>query len=111
MELSKQKDKYKMFAFKRIKGYLGLLYYSLSNSALKSNNLKDALKILDIYRLLEPQNPDMFYFSALYYNKKGNADSASCYLQKAIKAGYTDKKSIQENFPSVIIDPKLLPNQ
>ncbi len=105
-----EKDKYKMFAYKRIKGYLGILCYSLTNNALKSTNLNEVPKMLSIYKLLEPENPDMFYFTALYQFKTGKNDSVAFYIQKALDAGYTDRKSILDNFPSNIADKSLLNN-
>jgi hypothetical protein len=97
-QINQEKDKYKIFAYKRIRAFLGILCYSVTNNSLKDENLKDAGKVLELYKILEPQNPDMLYFTALYLYKSGKSDSVTCYLQKALDAGYTDKKTIEENF-------------
>ncbi len=93
--ISKDKDRYRNYAYKRIKAFLGIMCYSISNKALQSNDLKNAGKLLSIYRLLEPDNPDMFYFYALYYKKKGNLRDAKSFLQKAINAGFSDQQLIK----------------
>ncbi len=93
--ISKDKDRYRNYAYKRIKAFLGIMCYSISNKALQSNDLKNAEKLLSIYKLLEPDNPDMFYFYALYYKKKGNLRDAKSFLQKAINAGFSDQQLIK----------------
>jgi predicted esterase len=98
-QIDEEKDKYKIFAYKRIRAFLGIMCYSVTNNSLKAENLKDAGKVLELYRLLEPQNSDMLYFTALYLYKSGKSDSVTYYLQKALDAGYTDRKTIEENFP------------
>lgn len=101
-QIEMEKDKYKLFAYKRIRAFLGIMCYSLTNNNLNENKLKDAAKNLVLYKLVEPQNPDMFYFTALYLLKSGKPDSITDYLHKAISAGYIDRKKIQENFPEKI---------
>jgi hypothetical protein len=101
-QIDLEKDKYKLFAFKRIRAFLGIMCYSLTNNNLNNNNLKEAAKNLGLYKLVEPKNPDMFYFTALYLLKSGTQDSISEYLQKAIDAGYVDRKKIIDNFPENI---------
>lgn len=98
-QINQEKDKYKAFAYKRIRAFLGILCYSVTNNSLKTEHLNDAEKVLDLYRLLEPKNPDMFYFTALYMYKSGKPDSISYYLQNALNAGYSDRKTIEETFP------------
>jgi hypothetical protein len=98
-QINVEKDKYRLFALKRIRAFLGIMCYSLTNGSLDENNLKDAAKNLELYKLVEPQNPDMFYFTALFLLKSGKQDSIVDYLHKAINAGYVDRKKIHENFP------------
>jgi hypothetical protein len=98
-QINQEKDKYKAFAYKRIRAFLGILCYSVTNNSLKTDHLKDAEKVLDLYRLLEPKNSDMFYFTALCLYKSGKSDSVTYYLQKSLDAGYSDKKTMEETFP------------
>lgn len=87
------------YAYKRIRAFLGIMCYSLANNTIRSGDLKTAEKILKLYRLTEPENPDMFYFYALYELKKGNSGMATRYLKDAFDKGYTDKIQIDKDFP------------
>jgi hypothetical protein len=98
-EIDQEKDRYKLYALKRIQAFLGIMCYSLTTNALRTNNLEETRKILKLYKIVEPQNPDMFYFFAVYLSKTGKNDSVVSYLHKAINAGYLDLNSIQGNFP------------
>jgi hypothetical protein len=87
------------FALKRIKAFLGIVCYTLTNNALQTNDLINAGKMLEIYRLVEPQNPDMFFFFALYSLKTGREDLIAGYLKNALENGYTDTPQIKKEFP------------
>jgi pimeloyl-ACP methyl ester carboxylesterase len=88
------------FALKRIKAFLGIVCYTLTNNALQTNDLINAGKMLEIYRLVEPQNPDMFFFFALYSLKTGREDLIAGYLKNALENGYTDTPQIKKEFPA-----------
>lgn len=89
-------DHYRVLAFKRIKAFLGIMCYSISKKTLQSNDLKSAEKILSVYKLIEPQNQDMFFFYALYYSNQGNIYEAKASLKKAIKAGFSNQEMIKQ---------------
>lgn len=89
-----EKNKYNALAYQRIKAFLGIMCYSLTNSALQGNDLLTASRLLPVYAYLEPENPDMLYFHALYANLTGNASETESYLQRAIDAGYDEEEKI-----------------
>jgi hypothetical protein len=103
-QIENETNKYDLFVYKRIKAYLGIICYSLSRNFLSNNDMTNAFKALAIYKLIEPQNPDMFYFSALYNLKKGNTNQAEELIRKAMKSGYNDTMLIRQNFPQRIVD-------
>ena len=74
--------------YSRIKGFLGILAYEKTKQYAYANNQTKLKKALTIYKLLEPNNPDMEFFRALYYKNKKNTDSASFFLNKAINNGF-----------------------
>ena len=88
------------FALKRIKAFLGIICYTLTNNALRTNDLNTASKTLEIYKLVEPANPDMSYFFALYYLKTGKIDLISEYLKGALENGFSDTIQMKKEFPS-----------
>lgn len=72
---------------KRILGYLGLAVYSYCGQALSSRRDDVAEKTLSLYRMIEPQNADMLYFSAIFEMHKQNNKGAIEYLKMAVKNG------------------------
>jgi dienelactone hydrolase len=97
-----EKDSYTKDLYLRIKGFWGIVSYSLCKQAVKDKNAEVLSRILPIYRMLEPENPDMWYFSAFPDLWKQNNDAAVSLLQKALKAGFSDVKQLKMDFPKEI---------
>ncbi len=93
--IKQDKDHYRNLAYKRIKAFLGIMCYTITNKTLQSDDLKSAEKLLSVYQLIEPNNPDMFYFYALYYSETGQIYEAKSYLKKAIHAGFSNQELIK----------------
>ena len=89
---------YKKNAYRRIKAFLGIVCYSVTNNALRTGDLNTAQKILKIYKLVEPENPDMYYFSALLDLKTGETDLIKENLEKALREGFTDFSTLKKDF-------------
>ena len=90
----------------RIKGFWGIASYTLCKQAVQAQNAEVLGKLLVIYRTLEPENPDMFYFSSFPYFWKGNNEATLSMLKKALKAGFSDMGQLKKDFP-VSITSKL----
>jgi hypothetical protein len=102
-KMDEDKDYFRSMAYKRIKGFLGIMCFTLSSNAVQLNDLDNADRLLSIYHLIEPQNCDMLYFRALYYLKKEKPDIALNYLKRAIESGYSDFSSIENDFTQQIV--------
>lgn len=89
-------DLYESFAYQRIKAFLGITCYSLTSKSFRTDDLEAAEKLIPVYALIEPENADMYYFSALLAGRKGDVARASAQLEKAIQAGFDDTQQIQE---------------
>ena len=98
-KIKNEQDSYKNDMYRRIKAFLGIECYSLSNRSVKEHNTKMLNKIVSIYRMLEPDNPDMLYFSALLYFWKENNEATLSFLKKARKAGFSDINRLKKDFP------------
>jgi hypothetical protein len=95
-QIKKSKSPYSALAYQRIKAFLGIMCYSLTDNALQHHDLPTASRLLPVYAYLEPHNPDMFYFRALYSKTTGNnVNEIKYYLQKAIDAGFSDQEKIE----------------
>jgi len=86
--------------YHRIKGFLGIACYSISRQAIQNKQIEQLTHILPIYSLLEPKNPDVFYFSAISDMLQGNDKNALKNLKKAKELGYSDLKQMQKDFPA-----------
>jgi hypothetical protein len=101
-------DSYTKDMYRRIKGFWGIASYSLCKQAIREKNVETLNKILSIYRMLEPENPDMFYFSAFPCYWKGNNDATLTMLKKAMEAGFADRSQLKKDFPESITSKVVL---
>lgn len=93
-------DPFMQYAYRRIKAFLGIICYSITHNALRNDDLTTTVKTLEIYKLVEPDNPDMYYFSALYALKAGNNNLIRSYLKLAVENGFGDLNILKNEFPS-----------
>jgi predicted esterase len=82
----------------RTKGFLGIVAYSYTSNAIANNDLDKAAKLIDLYKILEPENPDAYYYEAMLYDKKGKTIEAVKALQQSFKLGLTDRSKINSAF-------------
>jgi len=101
-KIKTEKDSYTRDMYRRIKGFWGIATYSLCKQAIKGQNAEMLNKLLSIYRMLEPENPDMFYFSSFPSYWKGNNEATIGMLKKAIKEGFSDMGQLKSDFPESI---------
>lgn len=99
-------DSYTKDMYLRIKSLLGIAVYTFCKQAINQQNAETLNKMLSIYRMLEPENPDMFYFSSFPYFWRGNNEATLSMLKKALNAGFSDRDQLRKDFP-VFISTKL----
>ncbi len=91
-------------SYARNKAFLGILLYSRCNAALAGRaNAKLLPKYFRIYQMLEPENPDLYYFKARYAYNLGQTEEAIKELRKAINYGFKDEAQLHSTFPQMII--------
>jgi len=84
------KDELKKNSAKRLLNYMSMLSYIFTESALKSNNLKLAENYLTIYKKVDADNPDRYYFEACISANKNLEKETLGNLNKAVKFGFFD---------------------
>jgi dienelactone hydrolase len=84
----------KRMVYQRIKGFLGVACYSLCSRAANQNELTVLERVVPVYRILEPENPDQFYYSAVLAHLWKNSEKEKYYLGKAKEKGYQGSLSI-----------------
>lgn len=88
--------------FLRIKGFLGILFYSRLNTLIRSQpDNKQIVHILAAYRMTEPENPDVYYDYALYARKQGKEQLSKQYLTIALSLGFKDRVKLESDFPAL----------
>ncbi len=91
-------------SYARNRAFLGVLLYSKTRSALSGRgNAKLVPKYLKIYEMLEPENPDVFYFKARYAYIMNRNEIAIKELKRALELGYSDEEQLHRVFPQIII--------
>jgi len=101
-KITEEADPYTKDMYRRIRGFWGIACFSLCKQAINQHNADVLTKILSIYRVLEPENPDLFYFSSFPPFWKGNNETTLSTLKKALKAGFTDRSQLKKDFPESI---------
>ena len=101
-KITEEADPYTKDMYRRIRGFWGIACFSLCKQAISQHNADVLTKILSIYRVLEPENPDMYYFSSFPAFWKGNNETTLSTLKKALKAGFTDRSQLKKDFPESI---------
>jgi hypothetical protein len=101
-KIKTEPDAFTKDMYMRIKAFLGIVSYTFCRQAIKERNMEGLNKILSIYRMLEPENPDMLYFSSFPYLWKGNNEATLSMLKKALKAGFSDRSQLKNDFPESI---------
>ena len=78
----------------RLLSYLGMVSYLFCNSAVKTEDDQKLRQCLYIYRMVEPENPDRYYFQAVYEAHRKNYDKAITLLKKAVSLGLEEPSKI-----------------
>jgi hypothetical protein len=81
--------------YKRVLTYASLVSFSYVNHALSSNKTDLANAYLQIYSLVDPENPDCTYFKACYYSLLQDHYNTIKYLNEAIDKGFSDAEKIK----------------
>ena len=93
-KLTAEKDRQKNLVYRRIKAFLGVACYSMCNQAASQKSATILERVIPVYRLLEPDNPDQFYYSAVLSHLKKNISGEKYFLEKAKEKGYQGSLSI-----------------
>lgn len=84
---------------KRVQSFWGIMLYSQVRSTLQKNDLIQAGHLLQIYTLLEPDNPDAWYYSALCAFENNEEQKVREFLAKVDSLGFSDQKRLESDFP------------
>ena len=91
----KAKNEFKKHSAKRLLNYTSMLSYIFTDNTLKSGDLNLTAKYLDIYKKVDKDNPDYYYFEACVSATHKKTDSAIKNLQKAVEFGFFDTEKLE----------------
>jgi tetratricopeptide (TPR) repeat protein len=97
-----EKDPLKLGMFNRLKGFFGIMAYSYTSRAAHAADIKESERMIAIYSLIEPENPDWMYYQALLYDKLGKTQKAIEELKLSISKGLGDRPRIARDFSSEV---------
>lgn len=75
----------------RLINYVSMVGYMLTSQELKSGETLMAEKFLKIYRLADPSNPDVVFFTGVYFAINKQYKTAIDSLNRAVQMGFSDK--------------------
>jgi predicted esterase len=81
--------------YERLLSYLSLACYSFSNTAIMQGNSEQALKILAIYKIADPENSDRAFLESCLYARQNDDPHAILLLNEAVHLGLRDKSKIE----------------
>ncbi len=88
--LKKSKNVLEAASYARTKAYLGIAMYSFVNREIANPWSKTLDKYLKIYEMLEPENPDLWFFNSVREKQKNNSGLSEKYLKRAFAFGFKD---------------------
>lgn len=91
---------------RRILSFIGLYCYMQATAKLSGGNDQDAAKVINIYELIEPGNPEANYLRARLYARQGSTDFSLEEMKSAVEKGFNNISRIenQEEFKSLKTD-------
>jgi len=92
---SLSQDEVLVHSSKRLLSFIGMLCYIYTENAVNSQNKAAFNGFIEIYTIVEPQNPDKEFYKACQAMMEDNPDKAFEFLNKAIAFGYYNFDRLQ----------------
>jgi tetratricopeptide (TPR) repeat protein len=81
----------------RILEYLSLAAYSTANALMQQNRLDEAARYIELYSIIDSDNPEYAYMFATLYLRKGEKEKSLTSLEKAVELGFMDLSRLQND--------------
>jgi len=94
----------------RVLHFLSLVAFMQVNSNLQSGQFAIAQRFINLYRIIDPENPDVYYFSAVLNAQTGHPKIALEELKISMSYGFSDKQRLlgEKSFDSIRSDSVFL---
>ncbi|MBS1745020.1 MAG: hypothetical protein JST21_02495 [Bacteroidetes bacterium] len=91
----------------RLLAYLSLAFYSISNQLINAGQNKDANFFVELYKKVDPDNSEAWYFSAIINARNNNSTATNDDLLKAVAKGFNDEKRMVQQPEFEALQPPL----
>jgi hypothetical protein len=81
----------------RLRGYVSLLCYTYCKQAFSMNNLHAAEKLVKVYSIVDPENPEWAYMQATLFSQLGMREFVIPSLGIAVALGFNDVTRLQSD--------------
>ncbi len=81
----------------RLRGYVSLLCYTYCKQAFSMNNLHAAEKLVKVYSIVDPENPEWAYMHATLFAQLGMREFVIPSLDNAVALGFNDLARLQSD--------------
>ena len=83
----------------RLKNYFGMLGYFFTNRSLQMGEKEQMWSYLQKYEIVDPENPDVYYYKAIYYLLNNDDANALSAIKKSLTLGFKDIEKFRlENY-------------
>ena len=83
-------DRKRIAMIHRVQGHLSLGIYTTLNCTIAGMRVDQGVYLSTLYRLIDPQNTEAWYLSAVVAMQMGLSGNAMTYLDKAVSLGFKD---------------------
>ncbi len=103
--IKKTDNFYHRNAFIRVKNYAEMMAFLFTSKAFEEDKSdEDIARYLDIYQMAGPNNADMLYFKARFFNRVDMQDSVLYYLRRSLSKGVDLKEKPLSMFDPVVLN-------
>ena len=95
-KLNEDTSTYRKYFYKRMLSYLSIMCYSVSSQLLQQGKLDKADKVLTIYQMIDPQNPDVYLFRSCYWLSKGDLQKGKEFFDQSRKLGFSEMERLSQ---------------
>ncbi len=95
-KLQEDTSRYRKFFYHRMLSYLSIMCFSVSSNLLRQGDLDKANKVLTIYKIVDPENPDVYFFRSCYWLSKGNFTLGKKYFDKSRQLGFSEMARLSQ---------------
>ncbi len=85
------------YMYIRLNNFLSMLGYIFTDRSINQDNIPATSRYLSIYKMVDPENPDLYYLCAKSFMIKGQEELAKLCLDTAFSKGFDNMKEFKDD--------------